>query len=70
MEIVPQIADLRLCLLVMVAAVTHDADVVELRAGQHLLDIRQENVLVTLRVARITEKITINNVFQFICHRF
>ncbi len=58
-----EIVDLGLRLGVMVAAVTHIADIVELRAGHHLFDIREKDVLMTLRVARITEKITINNVF-------
>ena len=63
MVIVLKIADIRLQLHVMVAAVTHVADIVELRAGHHLFQVREKDVLMTLRVARIAEKITINNVF-------
>ena len=58
-----EIVDLGLRLPVMVAAVTHIADIVELRARHHFLDIREKDVLMTLRITRISEKITINNVF-------
>jgi len=65
-----KIVDLRLRLRVVVAAVTHVGNIVELRARAHLLDIREEDVLMTLRIARITEKITINNVFQLVVHSY
>ena len=68
MEEILKIVDLRQRPLVVIAAVTHVADVVKLRAGHHLFNVRQKNVLVTLRVARISEKITINNVLQLVCH--
>ena len=63
MEIVFEVADLRLRLQIVVTAVTHIADVMEFRAGHHLFDVRKKDVFMTLRIARITEKITINNVF-------
>ena len=68
MEEILKIVDLRQRPLVVITAVTHIADVVKFRAGHHLFDIRQKNVLMTLRIARISEKITINNVFQLVCH--
>ena len=47
-EIILEITDIRLCLLVMVAAMAHIADIVELRARHHLLHIGEEHILVTL----------------------
>ena len=58
-----EIVDLGLRLPVMVAAVAHITDIVELRAGHHLFEICKKDILMALRVTRITEKITINNVF-------
>ena len=63
-----KVVDLRLGLPVMVAAVAHITDIVELRAGHHLFEIRKKDILMALRVTRITEKIAINNVFQFVVH--
>ena len=68
MEKVLEIVDLRLRLLVVIATMTQIADEVEFRTGHHLLDIRKEDVLVPSRITCIAEKITINNVFQFVCH--